>query len=239
MLKSFFFLQELSLASPVFRLRDLCGCASLAAVRIQNVILDWSGTLVDDLMPVVQTTNHVLTTFGLPAVSVEEFRREFCLPIRKYYERRLPAVSQAELERVFLTKYADHQAGIEILPETLDFLQFCRARKMGVFIASTVDTRTYEYQAERLGIAPFITKPYIGIEDKTEKIHHILDENHLDRDETLFVGDMEHDIETGKAGGIRTCAVLTGYNHEERLRAMEPDLVCRDLRELQEIIGRG
>ena len=208
-------------------------------MRIQNVILDWSGTLVDDLMPVVHTTNHVLTTFGLPTVSVEEFRREFCLPIRKFYERRTPGVPQAELERVFLSKYAEHQADICLLPGTLEFLEFCQARKMGVFIASTVDARTYEYQAERLGIAPFITRSYIGIEDKTEKIHHILDDNHLDRDETMFVGDMEHDIETGKAGGIHTCAVLTGYNHENRLRAMQPDLVCRDLRELQDVIEAG
>lgn len=213
------------------------GCDSLAVVRIRNVILDWSGTLVDDLMPVVHTTNHVLETYGLPHVSVDEFRREFCLPIRKFYERRLPDVAQAELERVFLGKYVEHQEDIRVLPDTLEFLKFCRRERMGVFIASTVDTRTYEYQADRLGIASFITKPYIGIEDKTQKIHHILDENRLERDETLFVGDMEHDIETGKAGGIHTCAVLTGYNHEERLRAMQPDFVCRNLGELQQILA--
>jgi phosphoglycolate phosphatase-like HAD superfamily hydrolase len=48
---------------------------------------------------------------------------------------------------------------------------------------------------------------------------------------------MEHDIEAGRAGGIHTCAVLTGYNHEARLRAMKPDLVCRDLGKLQETLA--
>jgi phosphoglycolate phosphatase-like HAD superfamily hydrolase len=205
-------------------------------MRIRNVILDWSGTLVDDLMPVVHTTNHVLAAHGLPPVSVEEFRREFCLPIRKFYERRIPHVAQPELERVFLDKYVDHQEDISLLPPTLEFLRFCARRKMGVFIASTVDEKTYSYQTQRFDIAQYITKAYIGIEDKTQKIHHILDENALDRAETLFVGDMEHDIEAGKAGGIHTCAVLTGYNHEERLRAMNPDLVCRDLGELQQLL---
>ena len=89
----------------------------------------------------------------------------------------------------------------------------------------------------RFGIGSFITKPYIGIEDKTSKIHHILDENHLNRDETLFVGDMEHDIEAGRAGGVHTCAVLTGYNHLEKLQAMEPDLICEDLGELQQVLA--
>ena len=203
---------------------------------IRNVILDWSGTLVDDLMPVVKTTNHVLESCGLPAMTLSEFRMEFCLPIRKFYEGRVTHVPQAELERIFLAEYPRHHAEISLLPHTLDFLRYCERWQMGVYIASTVDAHTYETQMMRFGIWRFITKPYIGIEDKTSKIHHILDENGLDRDETMFVGDMEHDIEAGKAGGIHTCAVLTGYNPVDKLRAMKPDLICQDLGELQQIL---
>ena len=204
---------------------------------IRNVILDWSGTLVDDLMPVVKTTNHVLTSCGLPAMTLQEFRAEFCLPIRKFYQHRLPHVPQAKLEQMFLTEFPKHHAEISLLPQTLEFLRFCQGRQMGVYIASTVDTHTYETQTARFGIGGFITKPYIGIEDKTSKIHHILDENRLDRAETMFVGDMEHDIEAGKAGGIHTCAVLTGYNHLDKLRAMQPDLICNHLGELQGLLA--
>jgi len=204
---------------------------------VRNVILDWSGTLVDDLGPVLKTTNHVFESCGLPPISLQEFRAEFCLPIRKFYQRRLPHVPQATLERIFLTKYPEYHDQITLLPHTLDFLRFCERQQMGIFIASTVDPYTYESQMTRFGIAPFVTKPYIGIEDKTAKVHHILDENHLHREETMFVGDMEHDIEAGKAGGVRTCAVLTGYNHVEKLRAMEPDLICQHLGELQQILA--
>jgi phosphoglycolate phosphatase len=193
--------------------------------------------MVDDLSPVWKTTNHVLAEHGLPALSLEEFRHEFCLPIRKFYERRTPDVPQAELERTFLAEYHKRQDEIQMLPHTWEFLEFCRHREIKVFLASTVDARTYTHQARRFGLERYITKPYIGIEDKTEKIHHILDENRLDPDATLFVGDMEHDIEAGRAGGIHTCAVLTGYNHEARLRAMKPDLVCRDLGKLQETLA--
>ena len=204
---------------------------------VRNVILDWSGTLVDDLGPVLKTTNHVFACCGLAPISLQEFRDEFCLPIRKFYQRRLPNVPQATLEGIFLAKYPEYHDQIALLPHTLDFLQYCKGRQMGVFIASTVDSHTYESQMARFGIGRFITKPYIGIEDKTAKVHHILDENHLNREETMFVGDMEHDIEAGKAGGIATCAVLTGYNHAEKLRAMEPDLICQHLGELQEILA--
>jgi phosphoglycolate phosphatase-like HAD superfamily hydrolase len=206
-------------------------------VIIRNVILDWSGTLVDDLLPVVKTTNHVLESCGLAPMSLPQFRAEFCLPIRKFYERRVPHVPQAKLEEIFLTEYPKHHAAITVLPHTREFLRFCQERRMGVYIASTVDAHTYQTQMARFGIEPFITKPYLGIVDKTSTIHHILDENHLDRDETMFVGDMEHDIEAGQAGGIHTCAVLTGYNPLEKLRAMGPDLICQDLGELQQFLA--
>lgn len=202
-------------------------------MQIRNVILDWSGTLVNDLPPVLDTTNHVFATFGLPALTLDEFRREFCLPIRKFYERRIPDVPQAKLEEVFLARYREVQDAITLLPHTMEFLLFCQRDGFGVFIASTVDGHTYEYQTKRFGLTRLITKPYIGIEDKTQKIHHILDENRLAPEATLFVGDMEHDIETGKHGGVRTCAVLTGYNHVDKLRAMQPDVVCEHLGELQ------
>ena len=192
---------------------------------------------MDDLTPVVKTTNHVLESCGLPPLSREEFRAQFCLPIRKFYETRVPHVPQARLEQIFLAEYPKHHAEIRLLPHTLGFLRFCQQRRMGVYVASTVDAHTYETQMRRFGIECFITRSYIGIEDKTAKIHHILEENGLDREETMFVGDMEHDVEAGQAGGIHTCAVLTGYNPLDKLRAMNPDLICQHLGELQEFIA--
>ena len=208
-------------------------------MQIHDVILDWSGTLVNDLPPVFDTTNHVFASCGLPALTLEEFRREFCLPIRKFYERRIPNVPQARLEEIFLGRYREVQDAITLLPHTMEFLKFCRQAGHRVYIASTVDAHTYEFQVARFGLAGWITKPYIGLEDKTLKIHHILEENDLAPDATLFVGDMEHDIEAGKHGGVRTCAVLTGYNHVETLRAMKPDLVCEHLGELQAVLAGG
>ncbi len=208
-------------------------------MRIRHFILDWSGTMVDDLTPVWKTTNHVLGVFGLPPVSLDSFRREFCLPVRKYYARLAPTVPLPELEKVFLAKYPEHHDDISVLPHTREFLEYCASSGRDVYVASSVDPATYERQMGRFGLAGFIRKPYIGLEDKTVKIHHILEENRLAADETMFVGDMEHDIEAGRAGGVHTCAVLSGYNHEEMLRAMGPDLVCAHLGELKQFVAEA
>ncbi len=185
---------------------------------------------MNDLPPVVKTTNHVLT------ITLDEFRREFCLPIRKFYQQRLPNVPQAALARVFLEEYPKHRHEIALLPHTRDFLEFCANRRMGAFIASTVDAGTYQEQMQRYDIERYIRRAYIGIEDKTRAIHDILSDNQLTAEETMFVGDMEHDIDAGKAGGVHTCAVLSGYNHAEALRAARPDFVCEHLGELQRLL---
>jgi phosphoglycolate phosphatase len=206
-------------------------------MQIRNLILDWSGTMVDDLEPVLHTTNHVLQQCGHRPMTLAEFRRDFCLPVRKFYQTRVPHLSLAELGRLFLAEYPKHRDNIQVLPHTRVFLEACAAANRRVFIASSVDPLTYQRLMHRFDLDRFITKPYIGLDDKTEQIHHILRENALVPDETLFVGDMEHDIAAGKAGGVHTCAVLSGYNHVETLRALQPDLVCDHLGALQTILA--
>ena len=46
---------------------------------IQNVIFDWSGTLVNDLPAVWRATNYTLVKAGRPEMTLEEFRAEFSL----------------------------------------------------------------------------------------------------------------------------------------------------------------
>jgi 8-oxo-dGTP pyrophosphatase MutT (NUDIX family) len=75
--------------------------------------------------------------------------------------------------------------------------------------------------------------------DKRARIREVIEENGLNPGETLFVGDMQHDIETARHGGIFSCAVLTGYTHLEKLRASQPDLIVEHLGELGEILDKN
>ena len=52
----------------------------------------------------------------------------------------------------------------------------------------------------------------------------------------IFVGDMQHDIETARVGGIHSCGVLTGYNTLTQLRVSRPDLIVEHLDELRVIL---
>lgn len=206
---------------------------------IRNIIFDWSGTLVDDLPAVWKATNYVLAQAERAEMSLEQFRAEFCLPFTIFYERHTPHVALPQLEIWFHSRFRQVQDSVCALPHAQEFLEFCRAHRMRTFLLSTVRDEHFAVQTAITGFAKYLDKPYLNVWDKRKKIHEILEENQLKPEETLFVGDMEHDIETAKHGGVHSCAVLTGYNTLGQLRRAEPDVIVEHLRELQEILAEN
>jgi phosphoglycolate phosphatase-like HAD superfamily hydrolase/ADP-ribose pyrophosphatase YjhB (NUDIX family) len=206
---------------------------------IRNIIFDWSGTLVDDLPAVWQATNYVLKQADRPEMSLERFRAEFCLPFTSFYERYVPHIPLPQLETWFHSHFKQAQDSVCELPHARAFLEFCRASKMRTFLLSTVHRDHFAVQAKITGFDKFLDKPYLNVWDKRKKIHDILEENGLVAGETLFIGDMQHDIETARHGGVQSCAVLTGYNTLDQLRIAEPDLIVEHLQELREILEQN
>lgn len=206
---------------------------------IRNIIFDWSGTLVDDLPAVFKATNYVLAQADRPEMTFDQFRAEFCLPFTIFYDKHTPNVPLTELETWFHSHYRQAQDSVNELPYARQFLEFCRAHQLRTFLLSTVHPEHFEAQNRLTGFGAYLDKHYVGVLDKRQKIHEILKENKLQPDETLFIGDMEHDIETARHGGVHACAVLTGYNTLQQLRAAEPDLIVEHLGELREILEQN
>jgi len=202
---------------------------------IRNIIFDWSGTLVDDLPAVLKASNFVLTQAGRPEMSLEQFRAEFSLPFTKFYDRHTPHIPMPQLEEWFHAEFKRAQTSVCELPHAREFLNFCRSKKIRMFLLSTVHADHFAVQCRNNGFDAYLEKPYTDVWDKRQKIHEILEENKLRPDETLFIGDMQHDIETARHGGIHSCAVLTGYNTLDQLRAVQPDVIVEHLGELRRI----
>lgn len=205
-------------------------------MKIKNIIFDWSGTLVDDLPAVLKATNHVLAMADRTPLSLDQFRAEFCLPFTIFYDKHVPHIELKQLEEWFHSHFRQVQDSVCELPHARQFLQFCRDRSVRTFLLSTVHPDHYEVQSGVTQLAIFIDKPYVGVWDKRARIKDILEENQLVPEETLFIGDMEHDIETARHGGIHSCAVLTGYNTLEQLRRADPDIIVEHLRELKDLL---
>lgn len=153
---------------------------------IRNVILDWSGTLVDD--------------------------HEF---------------------------FGRHRGSVALMPHAEGFLRLCRSTGRRLFLLSTMHVAHFEAQAGRFGIRPFFEEVYLDVADKAARISDLLRVHQLAAPETLFIGDRVHDLESAKAAGVVSAAVLTGFDPVEKLAPAGPDLLLRDLGTLMRLWEPG
>jgi phosphoglycolate phosphatase-like HAD superfamily hydrolase/ADP-ribose pyrophosphatase YjhB (NUDIX family) len=204
----------------------------------RNLIFDWSGTLVDDLGPVIEATNFVLSKYGIGPMDREAFRRKFRLPYREFYDEILPGVALEELEQHFRPAFHGATAQTFVLPHAREKLDWCRGLGIRTFVLTSMDATAFDGQLTQFGLKGHFEATYAGVLDKRDVIHRILETHGLDPQETAFVGDMTHDVETAKHAGISSIAVLTGYNHAEVLAAVRPDITVPDLGVLRTILER-
>jgi phosphoglycolate phosphatase len=205
---------------------------------IKNIILDWSGTLVNDFPPVLEATNEIFKQYGRPAFTAEEFKEKFFLPFPDFYKIHLPEATMVQLDHYYHSAFKLLQENIPLLPHALEFLEYCRERAMPMFLLSTIHAEHFTVQGDRLGVKHYFKQAYVQALDKRKTILHLLAEHDLEPKETLFIGDMVHDIETARHGGVTSCAVLTGYDALAKLKSAGPDLLFRNLKEVREYLSR-
>ncbi len=204
----------------------------------KNLIFDWSGTLVDDMGPVIEATNVVLEKYGIAPYDREGFRRSFRLPYHEFYEELLPGVALGELEAHFRPAFDEATSLVTVLPHAREKLEWAKQRGMRMFVLTSMDPTAFARQLNEFGMQDFFEETYAGVLDKRELIAQILETHALQKDETAFIGDMTHDIETARHGGISSIAVLTGYHHAEVLAAVRPDITVPDLGVLVKLFDR-
>jgi phosphoglycolate phosphatase len=203
----------------------------------RNVIFDWSGTLVDDMPPVIEATNAVLGQYGVPPLDREEFRLRFRLPYREFYHEMLPGIPLEELEEHFRRSFDHSEAPVTVLPHAREKLEWCMDHGLRCFVLTSMDAPAFYRQLEAFGFGRYFEATYAGVLDKRDKIHEILATHRLDPRETAFIGDMTHDVETARHGGLISIAVLTGYTHAAALAAVKPDMTVPDLAVLRRLLG--
>ena len=207
---------------------------------IRNIIFDWSGTLVDDLPAVLKASNFVLTQAGKPEMSLEQFRAEFSLPFTKFYDRHTPHVPMPQLEDWFHSQFQRRRRiPWSELPHARDFLEFCRAKKFRTFLLSTVHADHFPCNAASPASTPFSTSltPMSGTSAKKSTTSS--PKTISSRTKRCSSATWSTTSRPPQHGGIHSCAVLTGYNTLEQLRAAKPDLIVEHLGELRGVLEQN
>ncbi len=192
-------------------------------------IFDLDGTLTDTLESLTYSVNTTLSELGLGQITEDQCKAFVGSGARKLIERSIKATGDPKADRLdeamevygrIFKKYCTyHVAPYDGIAGMLEELQ-----RLGIQLA--VLSNKPHLQTKDVVAAFFhegtFTKVYgqqEGIPRKPDPtaLHMILDELQVEREECLYIGDSDVDMQTGAAAGVTSVGVSWGFRARDVL----------------------
>lgn len=205
------------------------------SMAIKNVIFNWSGTLSDNLTPVYKASMLVFEKLGRRPISFEEYRREFTLPYMIFWNKYFPDLTKEEENLLFTD--AIHQVEDPVLyPGVKDMVHRLELAGVNMVVISSHPHEKLVKEVAQYGLQRSFREVIGSVHDKVEIIEEIVGRNNFNPSETIFVGDMTHDIVAGKKASVKTVAIGWGYQAKEALLEACPDHFISDIAGLNDLL---
>ena len=210
-----------------------------------HVIFDLDGTLLNTIDDLADAGNHVCAAHGWPTHSVEEYKLMVGNGIPKLVSRFAPAgLGEAELAQVlaeFSAYYDVHKedktAPYAGVPEVVEAV---KAAGVTVAVLSNKAHALAGPVVEHYypGVFAAVQGALPGVPTKPDPtlLRGLMERLGAVPETTLFVGDSNVDILTGKNGGLTACGVLWGFRSRQELEEAGADCVADTPEQLKELI---
>lgn len=214
------------------------------------VIFDLDGTLADTVASMAYCANRALEEMGLPAQPANAFKQFAGDGADELIRRCLKAAGdikclrfeemKAKYRRYFAEDCMYQVKPYQGIPETLKLL---KKEKYQIAVFSNKPHAQAVDVIESLfgkGFFDEIQGQADGIERKPspDGIYLLLSKLGCQKEECLYVGDTNTDMQTGKAAGLYTVGVLWGFRERRELEENGADEIIEAPERLLEIISR-
>lgn len=210
-----------------------------------HVIFDLDGTLLNTIDDLADAGNHVCAAHGWPTHTVDEFKLMVGNGIPKLVERFAPegleetalAAALNEFSAYYDVHKADKTAPYAGIPETVAALKGAGVR-MAVLSNKAHDLAGPVVEGYFPGVFPVVQGALPGVPTKPDPtlLRQLMARLGALPETTLFVGDSNVDIRTGKNGGLTACGVLWGFRSRRELEAEGADYIVEDPEQLMRLI---
>lgn len=212
------------------------------------VIFDLDGTLLNTVADLEKATNYALRKLGYAEREAEEYNFLCGRGIYNLFRMALPKEASNEenvkkMAELFLPYYDEHKCDYtrpyDGIPELLEELA-----RDGIKIA--IASNKYQEGAEKL-ISHFFGKLHFlkilgqskgrPIKPDPAIVEQIMSEApEIKKDEVIYIGDSDVDMQTGKNAGVKTIGVTWGFRSREELEANSPWKIADNTKELYSYI---
>lgn len=209
--------------------------------KIDLLIFDLDGTLVDSRRDITNSVNYTLEKFNLPELSLAEVMEFVGDGAQKLIERSFPGATPEKFETaldIFKKHYQEHIFDNTVLYPGVDETLAHFSTKKKVILSNKPVVFTQQI-ADRLLPGQFDLvlggDSFSARKPSPKPILKVLEEMNVPVTQTAIVGDGSPDILSGKAADIITCAVTYGFRTKKFLMQYEPDYCIDSFLQLKEI----
>ena len=191
-------------------------------------IFDLDGTLLDTLSDLAASVNHALRTHGLPEHSIDDVRRFVGNGVRKLMERAVPDGAAnplfdetfATFRQYYMAHSLDTTRPYEGIPETLEALKArgCHLAVVSNKMMAATQELCYHFFPSTIEVA-IGEDEAAGIRRKPapDTVFAALKALGVGKEDAVYVGDSDVDIQTARNAGIPCISVLWGFRDRDFL----------------------
>jgi phosphoglycolate phosphatase len=215
--------------------------------RIELVVFDWDGTLMDSAARIVEAVQAAIAAAGLPPRADERIREIIGLGMGEAIAALYPDESAARHERLaatyrdaFVRAVAERPA--RLFPGVEAVLAALEAEQRMLAVATGKSRSGLQRDLERSGIGGHFVASRTVDESPSKPDPHMLQEIMalcgVGPDATLVVGDTLFDLEMAARAGVPALGVGWGVHATERLWQAGPLDVLQHIEHLPERLRR-
>lgn len=192
---------------------------------VNNIIWDWNGTLLNDIKICLESINFMLLKRNLKPLTEKVYKQIFTFPVRDYYVKAGFDLEKEDfnvtgLEFIDLYRRNSWQTGLH--ESAKDVLEYLKNKGYRQFLVSAMEHDFLTEMVHIHGVSNYfdhiagIDNHYAG--GKLQQAKGILEKNHIQPRNAVFIGDTLHDHEVAKQAGAQAILVAGGHQSAERLR---------------------
>lgn len=205
---------------------------------IKLIIFDLDGTLLNTLDDLADAANYVLSNHGFPTHPVDAYRYFVGNGMPTLITRILPegqkegAIYETCFKE-FLEYYTLHMHDKTTIYEGLiDTLEALQSRGIQLAVATNkVQTALAPLMAEYFPTirwaALFGQRPGVPTKPDPQIVYDILDQTGFQKQETLYLGDTNVDMQTAHGAGLTAVGVLWGYRPRPELEEANAEFIIK------------
>lgn len=206
------------------------------------VIFDLDGTLLNTLEDLCDSTNYAMRKCGFPERQLDEIRRFVGNGVHKLIERSAPPGTDAAQREICYRLFCEYyKQNMENKTREYSGISDMLAALYEAGYQLAIVTNKADFAAQALCGKLFgkYVKTVIGsVPSRPNKpapdgVYAALDAMHVTRDEAVYIGDSEVDVQTAQNACVDMIGVLWGFRNRDDLQKAGANVTVSDAQELK------